>query len=160
MFQVLIGILTINPQTKTPNAKTLFQVLIGILTIENNDIEVRTVTVFQVLIGILTILYKIRIRRIRFYVSSPYRYSNNKIDKVVKKFLTVVSSPYRYSNNLPLRVIMTPAFVFQVLIGILTIPLSSNKSYEHDQVSSPYRYSNNKPIVNFKIQFQDSFKSL
>ena len=101
---------------------------------------------FQVLIGILTILYTNWLRTGSYYVSSPYRYSNNEFlaedytcyydvsspyrysnNKTFwkcRKKRKSVSSPYRYSNNC-LPVVETTVWdTFQVLIGILTIELN------------------------------------
>ena len=116
---------------------------------------------FQVLIGILTIFIFITITYLTFYVSSPYRYSNNKYSPYAKEKGKKVSSPYRYSNNGYINNLsFYPNSLFQVLIGILTIPPDRVPGTTTRSVSSPYRYSNNANFMLFVNVSNDCFKSL
>ena len=103
--------------------------------------------------------------RFGWYVSSPYRYSNNLTISWEILMPCPVSSPYRYSNNrkhsnrqqqnrkfqvligiltiLICRIFWREFSQFQVLIGILTITREYEQGKAKTGVSSPYRYSNN-----------------
>ena len=62
----------------------MFQVLIGILTINERKFVFVILSSFQVLIGILTIITFPEIHGYISPVSSPYRYSNNDLQKSEK----------------------------------------------------------------------------
>ena len=121
----------------------MFQVLIGILTIQSILRIFNRFSLFQVLIGILTILMIDPVAGVETYVSSPYRYSNNNnnwwcnirsdnvsspyrySNNILSSFSIsihfLVSSPYRYSNNAEALEPFEENLEFQVLIGILTM---------------------------------------
>ena len=139
----------------------MFQVLIGILTIDWSAIIVTTYLLDSSPYRYSNNSNEILNRFKFFLVSSPYRYSNNYKDWVSVPEHRWVSSPYRYSNNSDqCECISRCNSQFQVLIGILTIGFFRLCWQSFSTVSSPYRYSNNWLVGNHSNNILTGFKSL